>query len=207
VQLRFQTGLTSEEYVEQKAWESASLERCPHHPEGGCGFSRHTPYERVEPPGTLIARWYCPKSHTTFSLLPDCLAARWSSTLEEVEQVARQVEETTGSFEQVAQQVRPDIELQGAVRWVRRRVMAVALALVTLKGLVPGVLADARPTLQGFREALGAQSVLPCLRGLAGAQVRRVPFPVGLGHRHAGGERGERARQHPTGADPPESPV
>jgi len=207
VQLRFQTGLTIEAYVEQKAWESASLERCPHQPEGGCGFSRHTPYERVEPPGTLIARWYCPKSHTTFSLLPDCLAARWSSTLAEVEQVARQVEETTGSFEQVAQQVRPDIELQGAVRWVRRRVMAVALALVTLKGLVPEVLEGAQPTLESFRRVLGLPSVLARLRGLAGAQVLRVPFPVGLGHRHASGERGERARQHPTGADPPQSPV
>ena len=26
--------------------------------------------------GTGIARWYCPHSHTTFSLLPNCLAAR-----------------------------------------------------------------------------------------------------------------------------------
>jgi len=88
VQLRFATGLTSEECVKQNGWLLATLQRCPRHPEGGCGFARHTPYARVEPPGTLIARYYCPKDHVTFSLLPDCLAARLSSTLAEVEKVA-----------------------------------------------------------------------------------------------------------------------
>ena len=34
------------------------------------------PTRAKTPRGTRIARWYCPQSHTTFSLLPDCLAAR-----------------------------------------------------------------------------------------------------------------------------------
>ena len=34
-----------------------------------------------------IARFYCRKGHTTFSLLPDCLASRLSSTLAAVEEV------------------------------------------------------------------------------------------------------------------------
>jgi hypothetical protein len=89
VQLRFHTGLTSEEYVKQKAWESASLERCPHHPEGGCSFSRHTPYKRVEPPGTLIARWYSwgafarslsPDNASDLPLSPPLKAARSAPT-------------------------------------------------------------------------------------------------------------------------------
>ena len=42
---------------------------------------------RRTPPGTLIARWYCRESHTTFSLLPDCLAARLPGTLARLEEV------------------------------------------------------------------------------------------------------------------------
>ncbi len=56
VQLRHESQLTSEEYVKQRAWESASLERCPLHPAGGCGIAKHTPYSRVEPPGMKVAR-------------------------------------------------------------------------------------------------------------------------------------------------------
>ena len=57
VQLRFDCGLTGEEYVTQKAWRNASLPFCPLHPRGGCGYTRHGTYERLSPPGTLIARW------------------------------------------------------------------------------------------------------------------------------------------------------
>ena len=35
---------------------------------------------RKTPRGTRVARWYCPQSRTTFSLLPDCLAARLDAT-------------------------------------------------------------------------------------------------------------------------------
>ncbi|MCC6338013.1 MAG: hypothetical protein IT380_28975 [Myxococcales bacterium] len=134
--------------------------RCPEHPEGGCGFARHTAYARVEPPGMWIARWYCPEAHLTFSLLPDCLASRLSSTLGEVEDVADAVEQRAGSLEAVAEQLRPDIEAQGAVRWVRRRVAAVAVALKALKGLLPDVLGSVAPTLVEVRAALGVDTVL-----------------------------------------------
>jgi hypothetical protein len=203
VQLRLATGLTCEEYVKQKAWLSASLERCPNHPHGGCSFARHTSYERVEPPGAIIARWYCPESHTTFSLLPDCLASQLSSSLAEVEQVAARVESATEALETVAAKVRPDIGRQGAVRWVRRRVVAAAVALLAVKGLRPDVLAGAQPTLEGFRAALGVGHVLPALRELAGAQVTSIPPCVGLGHRQERDESGRRLRQQGTGADPP----
>jgi hypothetical protein len=63
-------------------------------PNGGCGFARHgTYYARGTPPGTEIARWYCLTGHCTFSLLPDCLAARLPGTLAEVESVVRAVEQ------------------------------------------------------------------------------------------------------------------
>jgi len=35
VQVRFDAGLTSEEYVKQKGWLAATLPFCPFHPEGG----------------------------------------------------------------------------------------------------------------------------------------------------------------------------
>jgi hypothetical protein len=207
VQLRFQTGLTSEEYVKQKAWQSASLKRCPHHPRGGCGFARHGSYPRVEPPGARIARWRCPESHTTFSLLPDCLAARLSSTLAEVEEVVAAVEATGESVERVAQRLRPDIGTQGAVRWVRRRVAGAALALLAVKGLRPDVLAGAEPNIQSFRVVLGVEHVLPALRELTGAQVTAVPAPVGLGVRRRTGTGRLYRLQHGTGADPPRRPA
>lgn len=75
MQLRYQTGLTSEQYVSDEAWREARLDRCPNHPGGGCSFARHGVYERRTPAGTLIARWYCRESHETFSLLPGGAAA------------------------------------------------------------------------------------------------------------------------------------
>ena len=128
MQLRFATGLTSTEYVTQEAWRDATLERCPLHPHGGCSFTRHGTYGRVEPPGTRIPRWYCPESHCTFSLLADCFAARLSGTLTEVEAVVRLVEQAS-SREAAAEGLRLDIELPGVLRWLRRRVQPIHLAL------------------------------------------------------------------------------
>lgn len=203
VQLRHESQLTSEEYVKQRAWESASLERCPLHPGGGCGIAKHTPYSRVEPPGMKVARSYCAEGHTTFSLLPDCLASRLSSTLAAVEEVAVAVEQRTASIEAVAEELRPDIETQGAVRWVRRRVVAVSLALLVLKGLRPDVFSGVEPTLGEVRAALGVEEVLRAVRGLAGDQVVRMPPYVGLGARPRGGDTWQRRRQQGMGADPP----
>ena len=116
VQLRFNTGLTSEEYVSRQAWRDATLEHCPLHLGGGCGFARHGTYERKNPSGTRIARWYCRDGHCTFSLLPDCLASRYRGTLaafEEAVAVAEQAE----SLEQAADRLRTDaIELPGPGR-------------------------------------------------------------------------------------------
>ena len=63
-----------------------------------------------------ISRWYCPTGHTTFSLLPDCLASRLPGSLDEVEQVVAIVEAKVAageSIEKAAEKIRPDIELPG----------------------------------------------------------------------------------------------
>ena len=93
MQLRYETGLTGEGYVRAQAWRDARLDRCPNHPHGECSLARHGTYARKTPRGTQIARWYCPESHMTFSLLPDCLAARLPGTLDEVEQVVAHAEQ------------------------------------------------------------------------------------------------------------------
>ena len=146
VQLRFACEHTGEEYVSQQGWLSASLPRCPLHPQGGCGFARHGTYERKTPAGTRIARWYCPESHTTFSLLPDCLAARLTGTLAEVEAVVRAVEQAP-SQEAACAQLRLEIELPGVERWIARRLASVHTALHLLKGLLPEVFGGCAPTL------------------------------------------------------------
>lgn len=202
VQLRFATGLTSEEYVRQKAWRSASLERCPVHPAGGCGIARHGSYERKSPAGVRVPRWYCAEGHVTVSLLPDFAASRLSSSLDEVEDVVVDVAAAT-SLEAAASTLRPDIELPGAVRWTRRRVSAVRSTLVTVAGLLPAVLAGVELTIPSFRTALNVERVLPALRERAGVRLHHLPPPVGFGPRSHPRSKAPGASQHEVGPDPP----
>lgn len=202
VQVRFATGLTSEEYVRQEGWRKATLEKCPLHPEGGCGFARHTPYDRVEPPGVRIARFYCRAGHVTFSLLPDFLASRLSSTLAEVETVVDRVE-SAPTFDACAQKLRPDLERAGARRWTRRRVQLVRAALTTTIGLLPLLLAGCEPTLASFRARLGVERVLAELRAQAEPQLASLPPPLGFGPWPAKRRYPAPRHQHEAGPDPP----
>ena len=141
VQLRYQTGLTGEAYVRTQAWRDATLERCPNHLNGGCSLARHGTYARKTPRGTKIARWYCPESHTTFSLLPECLAARLPGELDELERVVAHAEQAA-SLSAAADALRRDaVELPGAMRWVERRVRLVHHVLGIVIGLLPEQLA------------------------------------------------------------------
>ncbi len=205
VQVRFAIDLTSEEYVSQQGWKSASLAQCPLHPSGGCGYGRHGTYERVEPPGTQIARWYCRQGQTTISLLPDCLASHLSGSLAEVEAVVDAVA-AASSVEAAAGTERPLIDLPGAVRWTRRRVGMVRRFLTTLIGLMPERFASCQPTLASFRAALGTADVLVTLRAIAAADLAQLAVPVGFDHRrhHGQGRRGR--RQQRAGPDPPADP-
>jgi len=124
VQIRYECDLTGEEYVTQKGWRNASLNHCPLHPGGGCGFTRNGTYERCFPPGTRIARWYCRRGRCTISLLPDCLSARLPGTLSEVEAVVGRVEQAR-SLESACLDLRLQVELPSVLRWVRRRVQAI----------------------------------------------------------------------------------
>lgn len=206
MQRRYQTNLTSTEYVSGQAWREASLPRCPLHPQGGCGFARHGYYERINPPGCRIARWYCRLGHQTFSLLPDCLAARWSGSLTEIEAAVDAVEQAP-SLEAATATIRLEIELPGALRWLRRRAQAVHTTLVLLKGLLPETLATITPTLAAFRSALGADTVLVLLREIAADFLPALPPPLGFRPPVVNANAGDNARQHRAGPDPPASGV
>ena len=215
MQLRFNTGLAGEQYVTRELWRQARLDRCPLHPRGGCGFSRHGTYERKRPAGTYVARWYCRLGHQTFSLLPDHLAARFPGTLAEIERVVAAAERAS-SVQACADALRPDpVSLPSAMRWVRRRLAPVHALLPIVVAMVPQHLQGCAPTIQAFHERLVAapaagsatpsapDSALVRLGGLLSEHLAALAIPLGLRHRcTVVGEYHSRLQQH-KGPDPP----
>ena len=185
VQLRFAIELTLEQYVAREAWKAASLERCPEHPEGGCGFASHGAYPRKWPVACKVARWYCPTGHKTFSLLPDCRAARMMGTLEQTEQAAVALERGE-VLEVAAERIRPSeqdadaVGLAAAVRWMKRRHCSVTAGLIAITVLMPELFVDCAATVDGFAGRLGAAVVLVALREHCAAHLQAVPAPIGF---------------------------
>ena len=185
VQLRFAIELTLEQYVAQEAWLTATLEHCPGHPEGGCGFSGQGTYHRKLPIGCEVARWYCPTGRVTYSLLPDCLAARMTGTLERAQQAAVAVAGDM-PLQQVADRLRPPSEdpdavgLSSAVEWMKRRHRDVLAGLIVIAGLMPEMFGDCPVSVDGFAKRLGTDAVLVALRHVAADHLQRVPAPIGF---------------------------
>lgn len=150
-----------------------------------------------------VARWRCPESRETFSLLPDCLSSRLVGSLDEAEQVVLKVE-ASRSVERAAGPLRPDIELPGAVRWVRRRLGGVRTALVALITLFPGQLGTVAQ-LHAVRELLGEERALVALREIGAAHLVALPRPVGFRPLWIRAKRCGHDHQHETGPDPPGS--
>jgi hypothetical protein len=147
-----------------------------------------------------VARYRCPEARVTFSLLPDFLASRLSGTLDDVERVVCAVEGAR-SVEAAADMLRPDIELPGAVRWVRRRLSPIRAALVVIATLMPGTLPSTL-NLRAVRAHLDTEHALMDLRALADKHLVGIRWPLGLRPPESGGgPRGGR-RQHETGTDP-----
>ena len=206
MQVRYATSLTSEQYVTGQAWRVATLERCPLHPEGGCGLAAHGSYPRVRPVGVRVARLLCPKAGVTISLLPDFLAAQLSGTLAEVEHAVEAVDDAT-SREAAAEAIRPAaapdaVTLPSALRWLRRRLVSVRAALLAAVTLVP-VLLECPPTLSAVRERLGVSETLVALREVAAAHLGAICAPVGFRPRATRRSGRRKATPHEAGPDPP----
>ena len=207
MQLRYETGLTGEQYVSAEAWRDARLDRCPNHPHGGCSLARHGTYARKTPRGAQIARWYCRDSHTTFSLLPDCLAARLPGELDTLEAVVAHAE-FAPSLAAAADEVRRDtVELPGAMRWVERRVRLVHHVLTIVIGLLPEPLARCIAEMGAVRTRLETETALRALRTLAAEQLPVLPAPLGFRPHRLYTTNRNRALQHKMGPDPPPSPA
>ena len=191
MQLLWEYTGTDEQYVNERAWEMASLERCPFHPEEDCGLQRLGTYERVRPVGAQVARWWCRLQGASVSLLPSFLAARLVGTLAEVEAVVEAVEHA-GSVRGAVDVVHPPdredaISLACAERSIRRRVRAVRAALLAIATLLADRFMGVAPTLEAFRSALGGvDRVLMALRTLARRHLGALPVPLGFRARASG---------------------
>ena len=175
---------TDAEYVSRRGWEQASLDGCPFHPEGGCGFCRLGTYRRVEPVGLRVARFWCPVEQRSVSLLPSFMAARLRGTLGQIEAVVAAVE-AAGSVEAAVEAVLPGnaeapVGLACAVRWIRRRVRGVREVLVALATLLPERLPVGAPTLSTVRRVLGVDRVLEEVRRLGERWLEVLAVPLGF---------------------------
>ena len=189
--------------VRAEAWCDATLERCPNHPHGGCSLASHGTYTRKTPPGTRIARWYCRESHTTFSLLPECLAARLPGELDTLEAVVAHAEQAP-SLSAAADTLRTDpVELPGAMRWVERRVRLVQHVLTLVIGLLPEHLARCIAEVGAVRIRPETETALRALRTLTDAQLPVLPAPLGFRPHRLGATNRNPAPQHKMGPDPP----
>ena len=203
MQLRYPTRLTGEQYVDVRAWRDARLERCPNHPHGRCSFARHGTYTRKTPRGTRIARWYCPESHTTFSLLPDCLAAHLPDTLDALETVV-DCAERASSIKAAATELRRDfIELPGALRWVQRRVQLVDRFLTAVGKSPPEQLDPFVSSVGALRTRLKTQRALTELRELVASRLSELPAPLGFPQKGFHSVSRKFDVQHKVGHDPP----
>ena len=146
-----------------------------------------------------IARYYCPTAHETFSLLPDCLASRFPGDLDDLERVVAQVEGAR-SIEAAADQLRLDIVLPSAVRWVRRRLMLVRATLLAVVTLLPD-LCGGDAHLGAVRAALATHHALVALRARAASLLSALPRPLGFARQVRLRDVRRSKRQHHLGAD------
>jgi hypothetical protein len=149
-----------------------------------------------------VARWYCRTARETFSALPDCMCARVMGSLAQAEEAVLAAESM--GVEAAASERRPEVELPGVMRWVRRRRLGVRAALLALVTAMPGRLGTV-PELRAMRTMLGSEQVLVDLREIGADHLQTLPSPLGFARLRRRGCERERPTQHETGPDPPGS--
>jgi len=149
-----------------------------------------------------VPRWYCRDAGVTFSLLPDCMAARLVGSLDEVEQAALAAE--SKGIEAAAQDLRAEIDLPGAMRWLRRRRDLVRAALLALITALPGRLGTV-PRVQAVRAVLATDRALVSLREIGPDHLQALSYPLGFCRPRFRMAERDLVIQHETGPDPPGS--
>jgi hypothetical protein len=133
------------------------------------------------------------------------LASHYSGTLVELEAIVLAVEQAP-ALPRAADVLRTDIELPGALRYLRRLCQAIYQALGIMRGLLTARFATLPVTLHAFTTALpDCPSVLMALRALASDYLRLLPTPLGFDparHKVANPVSG---CQHRMGPDPPQA--
>lgn len=192
MQFIYDIECTSEEYVSARLWLEASPPQCPWCSDKGkpCQLLPHGFYARLTPAGTRVRRFRCKRTGRTVSLLPKCLASHCPGDLDTLEEEALQAE--GGSCYQAAQArearaceaeglpYKPCPPDPGQYRWLLLRVTAVVQFLSLVKGMCPREFGHLELTVSAFRRQLASQHVLMVLRGRVGAQLDKMPTPVGL---------------------------
>lgn len=207
MQLRLASTLTLELYVTTRAWEQATLAACPLCAPGQCKLQKLAPYLRKVPVVAFVARFYCLRQHTTFSLLPDFYASRVPGLLDDLERAA-EVAEAGGGREHTANTLRPAdapdaVTLGAAVAWVRRRVSWVRALLAIVGSLMPELFAGVERSVRAFRKHLGTVSALVALRGICAHHLHALPRPLGLNPPTPVAQPRDRVRRQSMGPDPP----
>jgi len=105
--------------------------------------------------------------------------------------------------EAASEALRPDIELPGALRWLRRRTRLVQAGLAAAIGLLPGLLAGCKPTVTSVRSVLGAEVALVRVRLELAPHLVTLPPPLGFGPRPLRRWPSPTALQQEAGPDPP----
>jgi hypothetical protein len=148
-----------------------------------------------------VARWYCPDAQMTFSLLPDCLSSRLGGGLDDAERAVVALESL--GVEAAAQALRvEEVELPGALRWLRRRRRGVRAAVLALLTAMPGRLGTVAE-VRAIRAVLGTERALLVLREIGADHLHALPPPIGLRPPGTARADGEACFQHQTGPDPP----
>lgn len=182
MQLPYHTALSGSQYVIQKEWLNASLDCCPNHRKESCSFQRHGHYKRKTAHGyAWIVRYYCKDSHMTFSLLPDCFAARMPGTLDELEQTAL-LFEAGGSAQQVTDAVRENCQVEpgGKRRWSLRRLSVLLGCLTVLLPVLDFSFVRKPIQLSVLRDHLSTDRVLVELRRRCLNNLQKLPPPIGF---------------------------
>ncbi len=130
------------------------------------------------------------------------MCSRLTGTLAEIEAVVAAAD-AAPTREVASEALRPDVELPGALRWLRRRTRLVHAGLAAAIGFLPGLLARCEPTVTSVRSALGTENVLVRLRGEVVPYVAALPPPLGFGPRPAPRRSSPTALQQGSGTGPP----